>query len=53
MAYRVEEVAAALSISKRTVLRRIDDGSLASVKKFGVRLVLADSLAAFLTQKSG
>lgn len=44
--YRVDELAAALGVSRRTIERRIKDGTLKSTRALGVTLVSAESVAA-------
>jgi excisionase family DNA binding protein len=44
VAYRVDEVAAMLGVTRRTVHRALADGRLKSSKERGARLIQADSL---------
>jgi excisionase family DNA binding protein len=46
LAYRVDEAAKALGLSRKTINRRIADGTLASTKKLGRRLVSVESAKA-------
>lgn len=46
IAWTVEEAARRLSVSKKTINRRIANGTLVSTKKLGRRLILAESALA-------
>ena len=46
LAYRIEEGAKLLGLSRKTIHRRIADGSLTSTKRLGTRLVSAESIRA-------
>ena len=46
IAYRVEELCAALGVSRTSIYRAIADGSLKSTKRLGARLIDAESVRA-------
>jgi excisionase family DNA binding protein len=46
LAYRIDESAKLLGLSRKTIERRIADGSLASTKRLGTRPVSAESVRA-------
>jgi hypothetical protein len=46
LAYRVDELVQALGVNRRTIERRIADGTLVSSNCLGVRLVSAESVRA-------
>jgi len=46
LAYRVGELVRAMGVSRRTIERRINDGTLKSRKVLGVRLIEAESVRA-------
>src|SRR5271155_5925980 len=48
-AYRIHEAAAALGVSKRTVWRLIESGTLVSSKFLRTRLVTGESLARYVS----
>jgi excisionase family DNA binding protein len=46
LAWRVDELAQALRVSRRTIERAIRDGRLVSTRRLGARLVSAESVRA-------
>jgi excisionase family DNA binding protein len=53
IAYRVDEVAALLRVTRRTVQRAIATGHLKSTKEHGARLIGADCVRALLSNADG
>jgi hypothetical protein len=49
IAYRVGELVRATGVSRKTIERRINDGTLKSTKVFGVRLIEAESVRALFS----
>jgi excisionase family DNA binding protein len=49
---RVNEAAKLLTLSRKTIARRIADGSLASTKRLGTRLITAESMRGCLSSES-
>ncbi len=49
LAYRVNEVAAMLGVSERTVKRMTNDGRLRSIKTLGLRPIPVESVEALLS----
>ena len=53
LAWRVDELAKAIGVSRRTIERKIKDGTLKSTKALGARLVLAESVTALFEPRGG
>lgn len=49
LAYRIDELVGLLGVSKRTIERRIADGTLRSTTALGARLVDAESIRALFS----